>query len=673
MTKKYQIGGKVATTKKEQRKGLNDQLYDQMHFPVLDNPIRQFRGLDTCEGVAVIDQLGRQQVLHGPDDMATTYGHVQEQRLNSWAPSWGQQMQTGGKAPTDNPTWGTERVSDVTKQGFKPTSNKSYGNLLQYSKLLPNGSTSYKYVLPDLHKDNIQSVSIRDLKQFPVDRQEPQPEQININDLNPNEEQWLSPQTTPFRPAGFYKQNIIPGQPPVPTRQYGGSQNNTDMAKKQGYTVPGYKYGGSKLNDMAIIPDTNPYGTGTQYVPVQYQRAQNGMMKNGGYLDFISYPEMPNSNMQYGGGTTNYAPVNQDNASIDFVNDKRGYNQMQTPGKHWTNDGWKKSTGSTMNGASWSKFGGPGPANGLPAPLEYAYLQDGGYISQYHTGGQMQQGGFAENGPMIYNQTEEMKTGGIHIKPENKGKFTAYKQRTGKTTEEALHSPDPHVRQMANFARNAKKWHKKEFGGPIEKNSPLAKFIKHYQQGGEVDLDTPAVNSDPNAYKSSQDTNADVTGYQASTAPDAGQMPQQGGYEAAQGPVTSEGDITNPDQQQPSLKYTPQQNRQAIAQAGNNMLGAGLAAASFFEDKRNQRNMAADQRLRGQSDQAFAAQKLNTAGNKGDYNQAGNFRPNQNTPVAPGMIYPQMQMGGYKSGGEYELDDREIARLQKAGYKVQYL
>jgi hypothetical protein len=52
----------------------------------------------------------------------------------------------------------------------------------------------------------------------------------------------------------------------------------------------------------------------------------------------------------------------------------------------------------------------------------------------------------------------------IHIKPENKGKFTAYKKRTGKTTEEALHSSNPHVRQMANFAKNAKKWHH-EYGG----------------------------------------------------------------------------------------------------------------------------------------------------------------------------------------------------------------
>lgn len=46
----------------------------------------------------------------------------------------------------------------------------------------------------------------------------------------------------------------------------------------------------------------------------------------------------------------------------------------------------------------------------------------------------------------------------INIPKSHEGRFTAYKQRTGKTTEEALHSPDPHVRQEANFARNSKKW-----------------------------------------------------------------------------------------------------------------------------------------------------------------------------------------------------------------------
>jgi hypothetical protein len=53
------------------------------------------------------------------------------------------------------------------------------------------------------------------------------------------------------------------------------------------------------------------------------------------------------------------------------------------------------------------------------------------------------------------------------IKPENRGKFTAYKERTGKTTEEALHSPNAHVRQMANFAKNAAGW-KHADGGMLQ-------------------------------------------------------------------------------------------------------------------------------------------------------------------------------------------------------------
>ena len=34
-----------------------------------------------------------------------------------------------------------------------------------------------------------------------------------------------------------------------------------------------------------------------------------------------------------------------------------------------------------------------------------------------------------------------------------RGKFTEYKERTGKTTEEALHSKDPHVRQKGGNAK----------------------------------------------------------------------------------------------------------------------------------------------------------------------------------------------------------------------------
>ena len=49
---------------------------------------------------------------------------------------------------------------------------------------------------------------------------------------------------------------------------------------------------------------------------------------------------------------------------------------------------------------------------------------------------------------------------GIHIKPENKGKFTATKKATGKSTEELTHSKNPLTRKRANFAKMAKRHRK---------------------------------------------------------------------------------------------------------------------------------------------------------------------------------------------------------------------
>ena len=67
----------------------------------------------------------------------------------------------------------------------------------------------------------------------------------------------------------------------------------------------------------------------------------------------------------------------------------------------------------------------------------------------------------------------------IHIKKSHEGRFTAYKKRTGKTTEEALHSSNPHVRQMANFARNAAKW-SHAFGGPLDLEYALGGYVDPY-------------------------------------------------------------------------------------------------------------------------------------------------------------------------------------------------
>lgn len=46
----------------------------------------------------------------------------------------------------------------------------------------------------------------------------------------------------------------------------------------------------------------------------------------------------------------------------------------------------------------------------------------------------------------------------IHIKPENRGKFTALKERTGHSTSWFLQNGTPAQKKMANFARNAAKW-----------------------------------------------------------------------------------------------------------------------------------------------------------------------------------------------------------------------
>lgn len=57
---------------------------------------------------------------------------------------------------------------------------------------------------------------------------------------------------------------------------------------------------------------------------------------------------------------------------------------------------------------------------------------------------------------------------GIHIKEENRGKFTETKKRTGKSTEELTHSKNPLTRKRAIFAQNSRKW-KHEEGGSVHK------------------------------------------------------------------------------------------------------------------------------------------------------------------------------------------------------------
>lgn len=60
------------------------------------------------------------------------------------------------------------------------------------------------------------------------------------------------------------------------------------------------------------------------------------------------------------------------------------------------------------------------------------------------------------------------KDGGIFIKPENRGKFTALKERTGKSSTWYKEHGTPAQKKMATFSLNAAKW-KHADGGPVKK------------------------------------------------------------------------------------------------------------------------------------------------------------------------------------------------------------
>lgn len=94
--------------------------------------------------------------------------------------------------------------------------------------------------------------------------------------------------------------------------------------------------------------------------------------------------------------------------------------------------------------------------------------------------------------------------GTIHIKPENKGKFTAAAKRAGKSVQgyasQILANPDNYSSTLvkrANFARNAAKWHAcggKLYpdGGPID--PPWASFVPSQPREPQVVKPQPQVN-----------------------------------------------------------------------------------------------------------------------------------------------------------------------------------
>lgn len=129
----------------------------------------------------------------------------------------------------------------------------------------------------------------------------------------------------------------------------------------------------------------------------------------------------------------------------------------------------------------------------LKAPHHPTYLQ------AINTDARMGYYPMVDDKGQTYTQTWEgnlFADGGIHIKPENRGKFTALKERTGHSATWFKEHGTPAQKKMAIFALNARKW-KHGFGGPLVENA-----MAHYYDGISEDTQQIEVPDNTYVYKS---------------------------------------------------------------------------------------------------------------------------------------------------------------------------
>lgn len=437
---------------------------------------------------------------------------------------------------------------------------------------------------------------------------------------------------------------------------------------KGGYKVPGYQRGGPVAAGKVLnFTEDNCHSPVPESHPVY--RAQNGMMEYGGQQNLGTYL----GDMNY------YSPIaHYQDGGVMTINDKNPAH-TNPAGMYWNGREYVKSSGSNMNGVAWSQYGGnmQNQQFQLPAPTEYAYLQNGGSTR----GGYSQYGGVPDNEEMLQDGGEYvdgMKHGGIHLNPANKGKFTATKKATGKTTEELTHSSNPVTRKRAVFAQNARHF-KHEYGG----NTNLRKFV----DGGNTDLTTDPITGAPLQQPAA--FNPDTTGVspqQPQATWNQGMTPQQSNQNISYGAGSTNAydpGTGNTDNGSGSANGIANQqkvnNRRAIGQAGSNLLGAGLMAGAWYADRKNQRDMQGYNREQGMTSNAF--KPVQNMGSHGDYTQQGSFRPDAQVPVAAGNFYTHQQYGGaqhmasggYIQGSVHEMDDATINQLKKQGYQIEYV
>ncbi len=359
-------------------------------------------------------------------------------------------------------------------------------------------------------------------------------------------------------------------------------------------------------------------------------------------------------------------------------------------------------------------------------------FQQGGPIpwQNGYNGGYMQMGGIPDRDGDI----DMMKSGGIHIKPSKVGSLHTHLgvpqgQKIPASKLSIKPGDSPAIRKKKQFAINASHWHH-EMGGPTDYEPVMMKDGGHWIHTNPANKGdcTPMTKSTCTGHKRAfaetmkkhhgfhqyggqYDDGGAIPPMQPSMPqPLPTPMPAAPGMPGAWTPPTIPQNQI-PQAPEPVFNQESFQDddkkrmyrRPPIGTGLDNILGAGLATAAYFNDRSQQRQMAGYNRELGMTDNAFA--RVNQPGSKGDYTpNQGYFRPQNSISGNQGMFYPQHEYGGrhlpdlnnygypfnmnntgnaimstFEHGGQYhqgmevELHPEEIARLQKLGYKLQIM
>jgi len=262
--------------------------------------------------------------------------------------------------------------------------------------------------------------------------------------------------------------------------------------------------------------------------------------------------------------------------------------------------------------------------------------------------------------------------GGIHIKPENKGKFTAWASAHGMGVQEAAshvmankEDYSSTIVKRANFAKNAAGW-KKQYGGPMYAGGG------NFQPGEYEDPSTmpatappPVVDplapnpNDPNDARNldpqyAQQNAASRTGVVA-PPPDPALSAQ---WRAGMTDEEAQQNLNNrpTTQQYAASMVPPMKPKRPYGTGYRNLLGAAMMYGQYAANQRQQKGLQAYGVQQGMT----GMNPTRTTFSKGTYNQQG-------------QMMPTAQYGGsmeYKMGGSYEMDDDTISHLERMGYKL---